>query len=55
MKALKKNSQQSFYFLGGKYATFYPKLAGESIKDIVLNLYIDINVLVYEKWLMMKV
>ncbi len=44
-----------FFILGQKSHYFQPKNGGTMKKVIALNLYISTNVLVYERWLVLKV
>ncbi len=45
----------SFFKFWGKKAIFSPKNGGTMKNVIALNLYIGTNVLVYERWLVLKV
>ncbi len=56
LRLLEKQLTTKFFYFGGKKAIFY--FGGKKaikIKVIVLNMYIGTNVLVYERWLVLKV
>ncbi len=44
-----------FFYFGAKRPFFHKKMVAPSKKVIALNMYIGTNVLVYERWLMLKV
>ncbi len=51
----KNSSRQSFFYFGAKRQFFQTKMAAPSKNVIALNTYIGTNVLVYERWLVLKV
>ncbi len=54
-KATIKASQQNIFYFGAKNPFFLKKWWHHQKKVIVLNMYIGTNVLVYERWLVLKV
>ncbi len=54
-RLLEKQLTTKFFLFWGKKAIFSKKMAAPSKKVIALNTYIGTNVLVYERWLVLKV
>ncbi len=55
-KASRKTAlNKVFFYFGGKKAIFSQKMAAPSKNVIALNMYIGTKVLVYERWLVLKV
>ncbi len=55
LRLLEKQLTTKFFLFRGKKATFFQKMAAPSKKVIALNMYIGTNVLMYERWLVLKV
>ncbi len=53
--AFRKTAYDKVFFILGEKGHFPPKYGGTMKNVIALNMYIDTNVLVYERRLMMKV
>ncbi len=52
---LEKQLTTKFFLFWGKKAIFSPKNGGTMKNVIALNMYIGTNVLMYERWLVLKV
>ncbi len=55
IKASRKTAHDNVFNFGTKGPFFVKKMVAPSKKGYTLNLYIGINVLVYERWLVLKV
>ncbi len=55
LRLLEKQLATIFVLFWGKKAIFSQKMAAPSKKVIALNMYIGTNVLMYERWLVLKV
>ncbi len=55
IKASRKTAYDKVFFILGQKGYFFPKNNGTMKNVIAINLYIDTNVLVYERRLMVKV
>ncbi len=51
----KNSSRQSFFYFEAKRPFFLKKWQHHKKRVIALNMYIGTNVLVYERWLVLKV
>ncbi len=54
IKASQKTAHDKVFFILGPKCNFFPNNGGTIKKVIALNLYIGTNVLVYERWLVIK-
>ncbi len=55
LRLLEKLLTTIFFKFWGKKAIFFQKMAAPSKKVRALNMYIGTNVLMYERWLVLKV
>ncbi len=55
LRLLEKELTTKFFLIWGKKAIFPQKMSAPSKKVIALNMYIGTNVLMYERWLVLKV
>ncbi len=55
IKAPRKTDHDSLFYFGAKRPFFLQKWRHHQKKVIALNMYIGTNVLVYERWLVLKV
>ncbi len=55
IKVFRKTAHEYFFYILGKKAIFSKKWRHDQKKVIALNTYIGTNVLVYERWLVLKV
>ncbi len=55
LRLLEKQLTTKFLYFGAKRPFVFKKMATPSKKVIALNMYIGTNVLMYERWLVLKV